>query len=175
MDERLQQSLGPGGGHAMLAALVGEWEGTTRTWFEPDVLADESAWRGTIRSVLGGRFVVHEYEGAMGGEPLEGIAIHGFDLDTGRFLTAWIDSFHNGTTIMRSEGERTPAGFSVLGSFTVPDSAPWGWRTEIALVDADHVVITMYNITPEGSESKGVETRYTRRVPAPTPQPAAAR
>jgi hypothetical protein len=164
MDERLQQSLAPGGGHALLASLVGEWDGMAKTWFEPDVLADESPWRGRIRPVLGGRFVLHEYEGQMGGERFEGVAIHGYDLESGRFTTAWIDGFHTGTAIMCSEGERTPDGFSVLGSYRVPDSAPWGWRTEIEVTDADHIVITMYNVSPGGEESKGVETRYARRA-----------
>jgi hypothetical protein len=164
MDERLQQSLAPGGGHALLTSLTGEWEGTAKTWFEPDVLTDESPWRGRIRPVLGGRFVLHEYEGEMGGERFEGVAIHGYELDSGRFTTAWIDSFHTGTAIMSSEGARTPNGFSVLGSYRVPDSPPWGWRTEFEVTDADHIVITMYNVSPAGEESKGVETRYTRRA-----------
>ncbi|MBW6474592.1 MAG: DUF1579 domain-containing protein [Anaerolineaceae bacterium] len=30
--------------HPHLAALVGKWQGTTRTWFEPDQLADEFRW-----------------------------------------------------------------------------------------------------------------------------------
>ena len=34
-----------------LAGLVGEWEGTVRTWFEPGQLADESPIRARIRSL----------------------------------------------------------------------------------------------------------------------------
>jgi hypothetical protein len=32
------------------------------------------------------------------------------------------------------------------------------------VTDADHIVITMYNVSPAGEESKGVETRYARRA-----------
>ena len=54
------------GPHALLPRLVGSWEGTARTWFRPGELGDESRVCGTIRTVLGGRFALHEYHAAMG-------------------------------------------------------------------------------------------------------------
>jgi len=30
------------------------------------------------------------------------------------------------------------------------------------VIDADYLTITAFNITPEGQEVKGVETKYTR-------------
>lgn len=70
------------GPHAKLAALVGEWSGTTKTWFEPDVVADESPMSGSIKLILDGRFALYEYNGEMQGKPFEGVAIIGFDLAT---------------------------------------------------------------------------------------------
>ncbi len=67
--------------HHRLSLLAGEWEGLTRTWFEPGKLADESPTRGVMRLIL----------------------------------------------------------------------------------DPDHVVITVYNISPAGEEAKAAETQYTRR------------
>jgi hypothetical protein len=162
------ESKAEGGIHHQLGKLVGTWEGTTRTWFEPDKLADESPWRGTIRAVLGGRFVVHEYEGSMQGKPLSGVAIYGYHLDPDRYEMAWIDSFHNGTGIMSSRGKNEGRGYSVQGSYEAPEGPPWGWRTEIQLPEPDRLVITHYNIPPPsvGPEAKAVETVY-RRVRTP--------
>ena len=151
--------------HPKLAALVGNWKGTTKTWFEPEKLTDESAWRGEFKLVLDGRFLLYTYQGSLQGEPLEGIALLGYNTQRGRYEMAWVDSFHNGPAIMFSHGGDTEGAFNVLGSFpTGPDSPDWGWRTEIIPQENGELIITHYGITPEGQEWKGVETVYARLV-----------
>lgn len=163
--QAFDQSLQAGGRHHALGRLVGRWRGTTRVWFEPDTVADEAPINGTIRSVLGGRFVQHEYETTFMGELQHGLALYGWHIDRRAYEAAWIDSAHTGTQLMYSEGAKGDARFAVLGHYGGHDDGmPWGWRTEIALEGDDRLVITAFNITPQGEESKAVETVYTREA-----------
>jgi len=110
MSEKLEKSKAEGAYH-LINSLIGEWEGTTKTWFEADKLADESPMRGTIKSVLEDRFVMHQYRGSLEGKPFEGIAIYGYSFDWEKFQCAWVDSFHMGTSIMLAEGNNIDRGF----------------------------------------------------------------
>ena len=113
--------------------------------------------------VLEGRFAIYLYQGSVEGEPQHGMFIFGYNTITDQYEASWVDSFHNNTAIMSCVGSATETGFSVLGSYPDPTGGPdWGWRTEVELVDHDHLVITAYNIDPEGGEARATEASLTR-------------
>ncbi len=164
MQTSLENSMADGS-HSELKKLEGEWLGIAKTWFEPDKVADESPVRGSMKLILGGRFILYEYKGSFDGKPLEGIAIFGYDLNMKRFQSAWVDSYHNGTAIMFSDGKRGEKDFSVQGNYTYitsEEEQTWGWRTAIEIIDGDTIRLTAFNVFPNGTEVKATEVIYTR-------------
>lgn len=151
------------GNHHMLNQLAGQWAGNTKVWFEPGKIGDESTYEGSIKPILGGRFMLLEYTGSFMGKPTEGMMWIGYNIAEQKYQSAWIDTGHMGTGIMLSEGDNGPA-FNVLGSYGyLGMEHRWGWRTTIELKDANTLVITAYNIEHGQTEQLALETVYTRR------------
>ncbi|RPJ23743.1 MAG: DUF1579 domain-containing protein [Chloroflexi bacterium] len=158
-----EESKLSGSPHHFLAQLAGRWTGTSRLWLEPDKLTDESPVVGSIQLVLDGRFALYLYQGSIEGEVQHGLFTFGYNTTLDLYEASWVDSFHNNTAIMFCTGSAKENGFFVLGSFPDPNGGPdWGWRTEVELIDSDHLVITAYNISPEGDEGKATEAMLTR-------------
>ena len=152
-----------GSPHRLLAQLAGSWTGISRLWLEPDKLTDESPVVGTIQLILGGRFALYLYQGSIQDEPQHGLFTFGYNTLTDRYEASWVDSWHNNTAIMFCTGNATENGFFVLGSYPDPNGGPdWGWRTEVEVVDDNNILITAYNIMPEGGEARATEARLTR-------------
>jgi hypothetical protein len=149
--------------HHLFAQIVGSWAGKTLLWLEPDGIPAELRTQGSIQLLLGGRFALYLYQSIGEGETQHGMFTFGYNTSLDRFETSWVDSFHNQTAIMFCVGSGSERGFWVLGSYPDPTGGPdWGWRTEVQLLDADHLLITAYNISPEGGEAKATESLLTR-------------
>jgi hypothetical protein len=136
--------------------LIGDWDGNYKLWLEPGVLTAESHSRATTREVLHGRFAQIEYDWSVDGEEQRGVMLLGRNGE-GVYQMAWLDSWHNGDSIMFCIGGPE---LNVLGYYGSEDD-PAGWRTEIVVPDRDHLVITAYNIW-QGAEARATEARYER-------------
>lgn len=153
------------GEHARLAKMAGRWEGSYKLWLTPDQLHSESRQRGTIRSLCGGRYLLHEYDTEVDGKRIEGVALYGYHIDANAYESAWVDGFHTGTSVMYSTQGAGDGLWNALTHYGDGQGGPpWGWRTEIEQPDDDTLVITMINIPPPevSPPAKAVEIVYRR-------------
>ncbi len=149
--------------HDALAKLAGRWKGTAATWFEPAAKPEKAELTAQGRVLLDGRFARLDYRSRVMGKPHAGSFLFGFDTTTKLPVAAWIDGFHNGTTIMDCRGDRPPARgrYSVLGSYPDGQGGRWGWRTEVK-PKQDTLVIRAFNIPPGQPEARAIEIRLRR-------------
>jgi hypothetical protein len=152
-----------GSPHQLLAQMVGGWAGVSQNWLDPRGLPKESQTRGSIQLILDGRFALYLYQSSVDGEPQHGMFTFGYNTTLDRYEASWVDSHHNHTAIMFCVGQAKGNGFAVVGSYPAPDGGPdWGWRTEVELLDPDHLTITAYDVHPEGAEAIAAKTVLTR-------------
>jgi hypothetical protein len=147
------------GPHAVLARLVGRYEGQARLWMMPGELQDDEPITGEIVPLLDGRFVQHTYTTRIGGDEVSGQALLGCKLDDLGWQVAWIDSWHTGLEIMRSSGPYMP-GVAVV-DVTTTYAGDWGWRTTFTPGD-DGAVVRHFNSGPDIPEYMCVELEYRR-------------
>jgi hypothetical protein len=146
-----------------LHRLIGRWRGTVATWFEPGTPAVTSEVDATIRAVLDGRSVVHEYRSQVREAQADGMAVLGRDLGTGRHCVSWIDTFHTSGDVMTLSADDRPVddGVSVVGAYAAANEL-WRWRITYSMSGADVLKVAHFNIAPDGTEMAAVEALHRR-------------
>jgi hypothetical protein len=146
-----------------LSDLVGNWSGSSKLnlpWM-PDPIK-ESASTAIVSTRVNGQCLEIAYTWEYEGEPQEGVIILSGDGKSDAVIAFWTDSWHSKNVLMQCDGTLTPTGsVNLKGSYSVPDHADWGWRTEI-IPGENSFKYLMFNVSPEGVEEWAVEMAFTR-------------
>jgi hypothetical protein len=132
----------------------------------PGVPVLESRASAKFRRILGGRYLVQEYSGAMGGMPFEGMSLGGFDNAKKEHFSTRVDSA--GTGIILAKGRADDRGVvTCTGRRTNPAmAADYDVREVVTHRDRDTMAFEWF--LSGGSleeEFRRMEIAYTRKKP----------
>src|SRR2546421_1166133 len=149
-----------------LLQLAGPWRGSYRLQPMPTDPISESTSQLIVTPLLRDTFVRFDQQWSWKGEPQSGSLLIGYAPKSPKTHAAsihWIDTWHNGTTVMPLTGEFAADGALIArGHFAVNDSPDWGWRIEIRADDA-RLKIDMFCVNPgSGKDEGGVWSEYER-------------
>lgn len=152
----------PGDHHERMSQYTGTWNVVGKFWMTPEGPPMETTGRSTIRSILGGRYILEEYSSEFEGEPYHGMLIQGYDNYKEEYFTIWMDNYS--TRPMISTGDRDENGVLQTSTIHYDLLTPAGrpLRSEISEYGPDKMVMSMFDVNKEGVEFKSMEMSYTR-------------
>jgi len=152
----------PGEEHAELAKLVGTWKVSGHFLMAPDAEPWPTTANATVRTILGGRYIVEDYNSDFMGTPFNGMLIQGYNNVTEKYFTIWMDNMSTGATMSfgteDENGVMTAKGTAY--DIITPEGRPM--RTVITEKSENEYVMDMYDHTPEGEEFRSMHLVYTR-------------
>ena len=150
--------------HEHLAEWVGTWKTESKIWMAPG--ADPMVSQGTaeFRLLLDGRYVEQTYRCDMGGQMFEGRGIDGYDQMKKKYVSMWIDNMSTGIYICEGTRDEKTKTTTYYGKIDDPMTGQKDKTVKSVAreINKNKAVFEMYDIAPDGKETKTMELTYTR-------------
>ncbi|MCC7316275.1 MAG: DUF1579 domain-containing protein [Planctomycetes bacterium] len=164
MEARIK-ATSPGEHHKHLMKLVGTWSAKAKFWMRPDDKPNEGQGTATWKSIMGGRYVMLNYDGnsaAMG--PFQGISITGYDNITKQYTDVWVDSMSTAPFISHGTCDASGKTFQYKGEFIDPMTGKKSAnRSVMRMVSDTEMRFDVYDFGPDGKEFQSLEITYTKK------------
>lgn len=153
--------------HKLLESMVGKWEQTAKFWEKPGAEPTVVTGVSANKMVLGGRFLLSEWEGGEGEMQGQGFNIMGFDRRFNRYTLVVFDTW--GTYYVTAAGTWDD-GTKTLTLHGEDEDPVWGSTQKydyiIRFVDDDNYIIEVVfknkELTEGLPEFKMAESTFTR-------------
>ena len=154
----------PGPEHAVLKMDEGTWDAVIEITPGPGAPAMTS--KGVETSVMGcgGLCLITDFKGEMmPGAMFQGHGVTAYDPTVKKYVGTWTDSMSAG--LSSSEGTYDAAAKKAVGTMQGRDAtgAMVKSRSVVEYKGADHRVMTMFMVLPDGKEMQTMKISYTRR------------
>lgn len=154
----------PTNAHKQMAREAGVWDGEAQVWMAPGAPPEKSACSETCE-MLGGFWLVSDFQGEFAGTPFTGQSQLGYEPETGEFVSTWVDSMAPALFVSRGKYDVATHTLTLLG-----EGKDWmtGEAKETKLViqyvDDDHKNFEVHE-RPTGADEwrRSMRVEYVRR------------
>jgi hypothetical protein len=142
--------------------MEGNWDTKTKSWMEPNKPPMETTGTCEQKMILDGRFLKQKCTGEMMGKTFTGMGITGYDNQTKKYTSTWMDNMSTALHVMEgSAGDGNT--INQEGEYTCPIRGHMKLRSVITMVDNNTNIFEMYGTDKSGQETKMMEITYTRK------------
>ena len=158
----MMEMANPGPEHELLAKFAGSWKASASMWMDPAAPPEVSEGSLTNTLVLGGRYVMGNYESSFMGMPFSGISVMGFDRAKGKYHGTWMDTFSTGMLPI-SEGDMEDGVLTLFRTAMDGVSGEMVNMKEVSTwISDDEHTFEMFSEMPDGWV-RNMKIVYTRR------------
>jgi hypothetical protein len=162
--EAMMKAATPGEQHKHLARLVGNWTYTSQAWMAPGQPPMESSGLMTAKSVMGGRYIEHHWNGSMMGMNFEGRGLDAYDNVGKQYATSWVDNLSTGILYQTGTCDEGARNCTFVGDMYDPMSGQKATlKSVITWVDDNTFKNAIYGKGPDGKEMKFMELTAKRK------------
>jgi hypothetical protein len=145
--------------YAQLATLSGHWAVRQSIWTDPKVPVIEHG-TATYAMVLGGHHLRQDLRIASN-QPFEGLGYIGYDGDTGKYYSSWMDTNFSGMILAHGDYDAASRTYTFTGEMAGKAGASVPVREVMRIADNSHFVYEYYE-SRDGKEALAVSLQYTR-------------
>ena len=120
--QMMQEMSLPDEHHKFFEGMTGTYDMTAKFWMDPTAEPEVSKGTCTVKTILGGRFLISDVEMDLnfGGMemPMQGMSVMGYSRPTKEYQTIWIDTFNTNMTVQR--GDMHEGNLAVIGETATP-------------------------------------------------------
>jgi hypothetical protein len=159
------KAIQPGPQHLDLMRFAGEYVTKDSFYFPGAEQPQISDGAATIKSEMGGRFLVERNNGAYRNEPYVGVRIYGYNNGSKQYEGVW--TYTGSTAVMNLAGKSKDGGKTIEFTANFKDDAtgqPMTMSVTLRLLDPDHFEVDLESTMPNGSSGPRLVTVYTRKV-----------
>lgn len=155
----------PGPEHQWMASHTGTWVcDSLAQWMDPGQPPSYSKATDVLSVKMNGLYQVSDFSSTMGGQPMSGMGIMGFDKMKKKFVLSWIDNVGSGIVRMEGTYDEATKTLHMKGKQSDPGlQAESDMRQEMNFPDENTYIMTMYGTGHDGKEAKFLQGTFRRK------------